>query len=71
MLPALWGLAQQYARRKGLREVEWIVHAVYCARPNLRLRRVLERKGFAVVDRPGSGRVYYLLQRIGEAPTPP
>src|SRR6185436_12205897 len=37
-LPTLWILAERYARRRGLEAVEWVVHAVHCAEPNLRLR---------------------------------
>src|SRR5262245_12606430 len=33
VLPALWILAERYARRRRFAEVEWIVHAVSCARP--------------------------------------
>jgi hypothetical protein len=33
------------AASRALLGVEWIVHAVSCAKPNLKLRRVLERRG--------------------------
>lgn len=42
ILQTLWHLSEHYARSRGLDSVEWIVHAVHCARPNLKLRRVLE-----------------------------
>ena len=48
VLPALWSLAEKYAQRRGLRRMDWIVHALNCAKPNPKLRRVLERKGFTV-----------------------
>ena len=54
-LPALASLAQRYARREGLTWIEWHVHAVRCAKPNLKLRRVLERRGFVVRDIAGVG----------------
>lgn len=47
-LPSLASLASSYAKREGLAFVEWRVHAVHCAVPNLKLRRVLERRGFIV-----------------------
>ena len=52
VLPAL---AERYARHQNLRFVEWRVHALHCARPNLRLRRMLERKGFTVQTLPDVG----------------
>ncbi|MEI7833673.1 MAG: hypothetical protein WCJ56_10805 [bacterium] len=67
VLPSLWLLADQLAQRFGCAQVEWIVHAVFCARPNLRLRRVLERKGFTVQEVSGIGQVYYLRKQISEA----
>ena len=59
-LPGLAALAGRYARREGLAHIEWRVHAVNCAKPNLKLRRVLERRGFQVRDVPGTGECYWL-----------
>ena len=56
VLPALASLAVRYSRREGLRALEWRVHAVNCPNPNLKLRRLLDRRGFRVTDVPGSGR---------------
>lgn len=41
-------LAQKLARRRACKTIEWIVHAANCAEPNLKLRRVLNRRGFKV-----------------------
>jgi hypothetical protein len=38
-----------------------IVHAVSCAHPNLKLRRVLKRRGFEVRTLDGDAQVYYRL----------
>jgi len=62
VLPTLWLLAERYAKRRGFAEVEWIVHAVSCARPNLKLRRVLERRGFQIRTLDGVSKVYYRLR---------
>lgn len=59
-LPSVASLASRYARREGLAFIEWRVHAVHCANPNLKLRRVLERRGFVVRDMPGTGECYWL-----------
>ncbi len=66
VLRALWCLARAYARRHGVERVEWLVHAVTCARPNLKLRRVLEKRGFTIQEVPGVGAVYCFVDRAGE-----
>jgi hypothetical protein len=48
VLLTLGSLARRFAALNGIREIEWVVHAVHCAKPNLKLRRVLERRGFIV-----------------------
>lgn len=63
-LPALASLASRYAKREGLGFIEWRVHAVNCATPNLKLRRVLERRGFEVRDVPGTGECYTLRNSL-------
>lgn len=63
-LPALASLASRYAQRENLEGIEWRIHAVHCARPNLKLRRVLERRGFAVRDVPGVGECYTLRSTV-------
>ncbi len=67
-LPSLAALAQRYARREGLTHIEWRVHAVHCARPNLKLRRVLERRGFTVRWEDGVGECYWALEPVTEQP---
>lgn len=59
-LPSMAALASRFAKREGLAFVEWRVHAVHCATPNLKLRRVLERKGFTVREISGVGECYWL-----------
>jgi len=46
-----------------LTEIEWIVHAVDCAKPNERLRRILEKRGFVIQHVPGKGRAYHFIDR--------
>jgi hypothetical protein len=59
VLVSLGSLVKRYARLNRLKTVEWIVHAVTCAKPNLKLRRVLDRRGFTVREVPGIGQAYY------------
>ena len=64
VLPTLASVAQRYARQRGLRAVEWLVYATACARPNLKLRRVLERRGFTVRHVPGKGECYHQVVAV-------
>src|SRR5262249_2719459 len=53
VLPTLWRLAERYAQLHDLHYVEWVVHAINCAQPNPKLRRVLMRRGFTICEIPG------------------
>lgn len=64
VLVPLGSLARRYAKLRKLSAIEWIVHAVSCAKPNLKLRHVLERRGFVVKDLTGVGEAYYLLDHV-------
>jgi hypothetical protein len=68
VLPSLASLARRYAKLHGISELEWIVHAVSCAKPNLKLRRVLERRGFVVKQLPGVGEAYHLVDALQDSP---
>jgi hypothetical protein len=64
VLPMIASLSRKYARKQNLKEIEWIVHALNCAKPNLKLRHVMERKGFTVKEIEGIGKAYYFLDKI-------
>lgn len=64
VLQSLWLLTEKYAVKKNLKQVEWIVHAINCAKPNLKLRRVLERRGFKIETISGIGEAYYYLNIV-------
>jgi hypothetical protein len=64
VLISLASLAQRYAKLNGLSEIEWIVHAVSCAKPNPKLRRVLERRGFEISQVEGVGEAYHFIDSI-------
>ena len=64
VLPTLWNLATRYARQRKLTRIEWLIHAVYCANPNPKLRRVMERRGFQIRNIEPIGKVYYFLQVV-------
>jgi hypothetical protein len=64
VLMSLASLARRYAILHELSAVEWVVHAVSCAKPNLKLRRVLEHRGFVVKQVVGIGEAFYLLDLL-------
>ncbi|MGP0020814.1 MAG: hypothetical protein ACLPHP_19755 [Candidatus Sulfotelmatobacter sp.] len=64
VLISLASLTQRYAKLNGLPEIEWIVHAVSCAKPNAKLRRVLERRGFEAKQVEGVGEAYHFTDSI-------
>jgi hypothetical protein len=64
ILAALGSLVHRYARLHQIHSVEWFVHAVNCAKPNLKLRRVLDRRGFEVREVPGIGEAYHLVDNL-------
>jgi hypothetical protein len=66
VLPVLTSLAHKYAKGRGLKRVEWVVHALNCAEPNLKLRRVMERRSFRIADVKDVGSAYYLVSEIAE-----
>lgn len=68
VLVSLASLTRRYARLHALSGVEWIVHAVSCAKPNLKLRRVLEGRGFIVKQVPEVGEAYHFVDSLSEAP---
>jgi hypothetical protein len=65
VLLSIWALARKFAQLNQLTAIEWIVDAVHCAQPNLKLRRVLERRGFVITVLPAVGEAYYLMEPIG------
>ena len=64
VLISLASLARRYAKLNNLAEIEWIVHAVTCAKPNHKLRRVLERRGFEVKQVEGVGEAYHFIDSM-------
>jgi hypothetical protein len=66
-LPTLASLADRYAKREGLAFIEWRVHAVHCAKPSLKLRRVLERRGFVIREVTGVGECYWQRVAVNRA----
>jgi hypothetical protein len=64
VLPLLSSLSRKYAEKRGLNRIEWMVHALNCAEPNLKLRRVMERRGFKVKDIPGKGPAYTYIDEV-------
>ena len=67
-LPALFSIIVRFARAREADAIEWFVFATNCARPNPRLRPILERRGFAVRDMEGRGACYFRRDDVPLAP---
>ena len=65
VLPTITALLARYAKLHEFERIEWIVHAVNCAKPNPKLRRVLERRGFKVENHRDHGAVFRLVEGTG------
>jgi len=68
ILSALWVLSKKYAAKRELTEVEWVVHAINCAQPNIKLRRLLERRGFVIEQVPGRGTAFHFIDQLMSGP---
>jgi len=55
---------RRIAERRGLEEIEWLVYATNCAKPNPKLRRVLERSGYTVASDDRRGDLYRLVEGL-------
>lgn len=64
VLSTISRVATRYAIRESLNNVEWRVHAIKCANPNEKLRRVLVRRGFTIREVAGSGECYHLVTPV-------
>ncbi len=59
VLPAINKIAKHISRLKKLKQMEYIVHAINCAKPNIKLRALLEKSGFIIREVYGKGEVYH------------
>ena len=64
VLPALTTVLRRIAERRGLKEIEWLVYATNCAKPNPKLKRVLERSGYTVATDVKRGELYRLVEGL-------
>lgn len=64
VLATLSLVARALARRRGSTELEWVVHATNCARPNPKLLRVLDRRGFEIREVRDRGVCYHRVERV-------
>ncbi len=64
VLVTIAALCTRYAQMRELAEIEWIVLAVHCARPNLALRRLLDNRGFQVRHISGIGPAYHRVDHV-------
>jgi hypothetical protein len=68
VLPALMAVFVRVARSREATAVEWFVHATNCAKPNPRLRPILERRGFSIVEASDGTTHYFRRDELPGAP---
>ena len=59
IIPVINKIAKHISKLKKLDSMEYIVHAINFAKPNLKLRALLEKTGFSIKEVYGKGEVYY------------
>ncbi|MCB1050489.1 MAG: hypothetical protein KDC71_07800, partial [Acidobacteria bacterium] len=59
VLLAIQRIAKDICAKKNLEEMECLVYAVSCARPNMKLRAHLVKRGFEIKNVPHKGEVFY------------
>jgi len=64
VLPTITIVLRRIAERRGLKEIEWLVYATNCAKPNPKLKRVLERRGYTVASDEKRGDLYRLVEGL-------
>jgi hypothetical protein len=64
VLPVITKVAKHIAKRKSLQEIHSIVHAINCAKPNLKLQVHLEKIGFKIKDIPHKGEAYFKVWSV-------
>jgi len=64
VLPTLLKFMERYAEQQDLEDIEWIVHALNCSKPNPKLQRVLLRWGYVIEEVEGIGAAYHKIQLL-------
>ena len=64
VLPTIGALATKYARRESLDVIDWRVHAINCSKPNAKLKRLLELRGFEMKEIEGTGLCYQKTESL-------
>ena len=59
VLPAISRIANRVAKMKSIKTIDCVVHAINCAKPNLKLRAHLVKTGFEIKNVPGKGDAYF------------
>lgn len=59
ILPIIHKIARHLSKIKNLTCIEYIVHAINCAEPNLKLRAFLIKMDFEIKEVTGKGEAYY------------
>ena len=66
VLLRITNLFREFGKQQGINEIDWIVHAADCPKPNPKLKRILELKGFEMVNHERDGLVYQKVEQLIE-----
>jgi hypothetical protein len=66
VLLKITNLFREFAKSQAIQEIDWIIHAADCPKPNPKLKRVLELKGFKMETHERDGLVYRKIERISD-----
>lgn len=64
VLSTITKVSKHIAKAKDLTKICCVVHAIDCAKPNLKLRAHLEKTGFILKEVNGKGKAYYREEKV-------
>lgn len=70
VLVSINSLTKKYAIKKGFEVINWYVNATNCAKPNLKLQRILKLKHYEVRTFENKGAVFYKKEFVKNKTTP-
>lgn len=64
ILIKIMNLFRRFAKENNYQKITWKVHAVDCPKPNPKLKKILELKGFEIVIDEIDGQIYQKIEQL-------
>lgn len=64
VLLVIRNLVRSYCKAKGIRTIDWQIHATDCVKPNLKLKKILELKNYQILEVKNRGEVYFKTESL-------